>query len=138
MSWLSWFSSTPKVIDDVMDKDNGLISQVGGWIGNMKLTDEEVLEANAKTVLLVQDYAIKTLDENSERSKSRREIANLIVKFYLLWLGVAFGLYKFDSEYSEFILRGLSGLAIGGAFTAVVLFHFGSHGLAKYKQSKKG
>ena len=80
MSWLSWFSSAPKVIDDVMDKDNGLISQVGGWIGNMKLTDEEVLEANAKTVLLVQDYAIKTLDENSERSKSRREIANLIVQ----------------------------------------------------------
>jgi len=137
MSWLNWFTSGPKVVDDLFDKDKGLIAQVGGWIGNMNLTDEEVLKANSKTVESVQDFVEKTLDENTERSKSRRDIANLIVKFYILWLGVAFGLYRFDAEYSAFILEGLGGMAIGGAFTAVVIFHFGSHGLAKYKNIKK-
>ena len=42
-----------------------------------------------------------------------------------------------SKEYAMFILEGLSGLAIGGAFTAVVIFHFGSHGLVKHNNSKK-
>lgn len=137
MAFLDWFTSGSKVVDDVFDKDKGLIAQVGGWIGNMNLTDEEVMKANSKTVETVQDFVEKTLDENTERSRSRRDIANLIIKFYILWLGVAFGLYRFDPEYSSFILEGLGGMAIGGAFTAVVIFHFGSHGLAKFKNSKK-
>lgn len=137
MGLWSWFTGGTKVVDDVFDKDKGLIAQVGGWIGNMNLTDEEVMEANSKTVSTVQDFVEKTLDENSERSRSRRDIANLIVKFYILWLGVAFGVYPLAPKYSAFILEGLSGLAIGGAFTAVVIFHFGSHGLAKYKNIKK-
>ncbi len=137
MSWFSWFTSTPKVVDDVFDKDNGLISQAGSWIGNMDLTDEEVMEANGKIISSVQDHVEKTLDENSERSKSRREIANLIVKFYILWLGVAFGVWPINEKYAIFILDGLSGLAIGGAFVSVIVFFFGSHGLVRHNNSKK-
>lgn len=137
MSFFSWFTSGPKVVDDVFDKDNGLIAQVGGWIGNMNLTNEEVMKANSKTVETVQDFVEKTLDENSERSRSRRDIANLIIKTYLLWFSVALGIWPVREDYAIFIIGALSGLAIGGAFTAVVIFHFGSHGLAKYKNSKK-
>ena len=137
MSLFSWFTSGPKVVDDVFDKDNGLIAQVGGWIGNMNLTNEEVMKANSKTVETVQDFVEKTLDENYERSRSRRDIANLIIKTYLLWFSVALGIWPLREDYAIFIIGALSGLAIGGAFTAVVIFHFGSHGLAKYKNSKK-
>ncbi len=137
MSWFSWFTSAPKVVDDVFDKDKGLIAKAGEWYGNLNLTPEEVMEANSGTVKAVQSFVVNTLDENSERSKSRRDIANLIVKFYVLWLGVAFGVWPINEEYAMFILEGLSGLAIGGAFTAVVIFHFGSHGLVKHNNSKK-
>jgi len=137
MSWFSWFTSSPKVIDDVFDKDKGLIAKAGEWYGNLNLTPEEVIEANNGTVKAVQGFVVNTLDENSERSKSRRDIANLIVKFYVLWLGVAFGVWPINEKYAMFILEGLSGLAIGGAFTAVIIFHFGSHGLVRHNNSKK-
>ena len=136
MSWFNWFTSGPKVIDDVFDKDKGLIAKAGEWYGNLNLTPEEVMEANNGTVKAVQGFVVNTLDENSERSKSRRDIANLIVKFYVLWLGVSFGVWPVNEKYAMFILEGLSGLAIGGAFTAVIIFHFGSHGLVRHNNSK--
>ncbi|MEE8288941.1 MAG: hypothetical protein V3R25_05965 [Nitrosomonadaceae bacterium] len=138
MSFWGWLTGGTKIVDDVFDKDKGLISQVGGWIGNMNLTDEEVMEANGKTVASVQDFVVKTLDEKTERSKSRREIANLIIKTYLMWFTVALGIWPLNKEYAIFIMGALGGIAIGGAFTAVVIFHFGSHGLARFKSVKKG
>ena len=133
---MGWFSSTDKVVDDVLDKDNGLLTQFGSWIGRMELTEEDALIANAKTVSSVQDHVVDTLSENTERSKSRRSIAGWIVKTYIISLVFAMFVWKFDPEWSEFILKALSGLAIGGAFTAVVVFHFGSYGLARIKQKK--
>tara|TARA_R110000751_G_scaffold91926_1_gene180095 strand:+ start:1075 stop:1482 length:408 start_codon:yes stop_codon:yes gene_type:complete len=133
MSLFSWLTSAPKVVDNVLDKDNGLISQVGGWIGRMDLTPEEVLIQNAKTVDSVQAYAVATLDENTERSKSRREIATLYTKFYVLWVSVAFGIWPINESYAIFLITALTGLALGGAFTSIMIFHFGSHGLAKLK-----
>tara|TARA_R110000764_G_scaffold57488_3_gene125174 strand:+ start:4574 stop:4987 length:414 start_codon:yes stop_codon:yes gene_type:complete len=134
MGWFSFLSSAPKLVNDIMDKDNGLISQVGGWIGSMNLTDEERLKANAKTVESVQDFAVATLDENTERSKSRRELANLYIKFYLIWASVAFGIWPINEKYAVFLIAALTGLALGGAFTSIMIFHFGSHGLAKFKK----
>lgn len=137
MSWFNWFTSAPKVVDDVFDKDKGLIAKAGEWYGNLNLTPEEIMEANNGTVKAVQGFVVNTLDENSERSKARRDIANLIVKFYVLWLGVAFGVWPINEKYAAFILEGLSGLAIGGAFISVIIFFFGSHGLVRHNNSKK-
>ncbi len=69
MSIFNWFTSSPKIVDDVLDKENGLISQVGSWIGRMDLTPEEVMTQNAKTVESVQVFVKNTLDESQERSK---------------------------------------------------------------------
>ena len=100
----------------------------------MNLTPEEVMKQNAKTVDSVQAYAIATLDENTERSKSRREIATIYIKFYLLWVSVAFGIWPINEEYAIFLIAALTGAALGGAFVAIITFHFGSHGLAKLKK----
>jgi hypothetical protein len=40
---------TEKAIDNIIDKDAGLVAQVGAWIGNKTYTDEEMAEANAVT-----------------------------------------------------------------------------------------
>ena len=134
MSILSWLLSTPKVANDILDKDSGLITQVGGWINNLNLTDEEVMKQNAATAASVQAFAVATLDENTERSKSRREIAILYTKFYLLWMTVGFGVYPINEGYAIFLVSALTGLALGGAFTSIIIFHFGSHGIAKLKK----
>ena len=134
MSIFSWLLSSPKAVNDILDKDNGLFTQVGGWINNLNLTDEEVMKQNAATAASVQAFAVATLDENTERSKSRREIAILYTKFYLLWMTVGFGVYPINEGYAIFLVSALTGLALGGAFTSIIIFHFGSHGIAKLKK----
>ena len=136
MSFFSWFTSSPKAIDNVLDKDNGLISQVGGWIGRMDLTPEEILIQNAKTVDSVQEFAKATLDESTERSKSRRGIVEKWIKTQLALVLMVCICAPFDMELATFYFElATSGLMVMGT-TAIIIFHFGSHGIAKFK--KKG
>ena len=48
MSFLSFFKAAPKAVDDVLDKDSGLLTQFGGWIGNMNLTDGKLLSTTPR------------------------------------------------------------------------------------------
>ena len=136
MDIFSWFTSAPKAVDNVLDKDNGLISQVGGWIGRMDLTPEEVLIQNAKTVNSVQEFARATLDESTERSKSRRGIVEKWIKTQLALVLMVCICAPFNMGLAMFYLElATSGLMVMGT-TAIIIFHFGSHGIAKLK--KKG
>lgn len=136
MSFWGWISGAPKVVDDVFDKDNGLIAKAGSWVGNMNLTDEEVMEANTKIIDSVQKHVVNSLDENSLRSQSRRDIAGKIVDTYIFLVLASVVLWGVDKEYSEFILKLLGGWALGSAFAAIIVFHFGSYGLVRHNSSK--
>tara|TARA_R110000744_G_C19118457_1_gene535644 strand:+ start:288 stop:698 length:411 start_codon:yes stop_codon:yes gene_type:complete len=134
MSFFDLFSSAPKAVDNVLDKDNGLISQVGGWIGRMDLTPEEILIQNAKTVNSVQEFARATLDESTERSKSRRGIVEKWIKTQLALVLMVCICAPFDMELAMFYFElATSGLMVMGT-TAIIIFHFGSHGIAKFKK----
>ena len=137
MSWLSWLSSSPKVVNDVLDKDNGLLAQVGNWIGNMNLTEEEVMEQNAKTVTSVQEFVKATLSESTGRSRARRDIAILWIKAQLGIVLMGCISAPWDMELAQYYSAlATSTLMIMGT-TAIIIFFFGSHGLAKYNESKK-
>jgi len=49
MGWFGRLFGTQDAINNVIDKENGLLTQVGGWVGNMNYTDEEKAEAAAET-----------------------------------------------------------------------------------------
>ena len=49
---------TAKAVDDILDKDKGLLVRAGTWIGNLNLTDEEKMENN----LLVREWGLKQLE----------------------------------------------------------------------------
>ena len=137
MAWYSWFTAAPKAADNILDKDSGLLTQVGNWVGGLSLTDEEVMEQNAKTVTSVQAFVKATLGESTERSKSRRDIANLWIKTQLGIILMTCIAAPWDMELAEFYFRlATSTLMIMGT-TAIIIFHFGSHGLAKHNESKK-
>jgi len=137
MSIFSWFTSSPKAIDNVLDKDNGLLTQVGSWIGNMSLTEEEVMEQNAKTVTSVQEFVKATLNESTGRSRARRDIAILWIKAQLGIVLMGCIAAPFNMELAQYYLTlATSTLMIMGT-TAIIVFFFGSHGLAKYNESKK-
>ena len=76
MGFFGFGSSTvDKVADNVLDKDKGLLTQVGSWIGGQQFTEEEKSEANASLVASLSSFVSSTLSENTVRSKTRRRLA---------------------------------------------------------------
>ena len=137
MGVLSFLFTSAKAQDDILDKDSGLIAKLGGWVGNMNLTKEEVLEFNAKTVISVQAFAAATLNESTDRSKTRRSIAVLWIKAQLSMVLMACISAPWDLELAAFYGElATSSLMITGT-TAIIIFFFGSHGVAKYNESRK-
>ena len=126
-------SGSPKTIDDVFDKDSGHLSKIGAWIGNANFTDEEQAELNAKIATGVQQFAVDTLTENTDRSKTRRELAVHIIKFYTLLIFMTGITYPISKEWSAvwFELCRTGGLV--ALVTGVGLFFWGTHHIRSMK-----
>lgn len=136
MAWYNFFSSE-KAVDNVLNKKNGLIAQAGAWIGNLKLTDEEVMEQNGQIVKSVQKFVKDTLNESTDRSKSRRAIAIMWIKCQLAIILMACIVAPFNTILAEFYFKlGTSALMLMGT-SAIIIFFFGSHGLVRHNESKK-
>lgn len=137
MAWYNPFSWGEKAQDNILDKDNGLLAQVGGWIGNMNFTPEEAAEMNAKTAVAVVDYAKSTLSENTTRSKARRRIAIMWIQVELFLILAAAATGLFNKEHAEFLFTIATSNVMFGGTTAIIIFFFGSYGLARYQENKK-
>lgn len=83
MNWVKTLFAAPKTVDNVFDKDNGLIVQAGSWIGNLSFTDQEQAEHHLKFADKITEFIGTTLSENTERSKTRRAIAILWIRVQL-------------------------------------------------------
>ena len=137
MGIFSFLSTSAKAQDNILDKDSGLIAKIGGWVGNMNLTKEEMLEFNVKTVASVQSFVAATLSESTDRSKTRRSIAVLWIKAQLAMILMSCICAPWDLELAAFYGElATSSLMITGT-TAIIIFFFGSHGVAKYNESRK-
>ncbi len=136
MAWYNFLKSAPKAVDDVFDKDNGLLTQFGNYIGNAKFTDEERAEMNLENVTAVRKFVVDTLAESTDRSRSRRSIADLVIKFFLLVLFMSGMVYPISIEWSTVLFNIATSWALGGLVSAISIFHFGSHAIAKYQQGK--
>lgn len=138
MTWYNPFSWGEKVATDILDKDGGLLAQAGSWIGGLKLTPEEVMEYNGSTVSKVLAFVEATLDENTARSKARRAIAMLWIKAELALILMTCICAPWDIQLAEFYFKiASSGIMFGGT-TAVIIFFFGSYGIARIKSTKQG
>ena len=84
MGWFSNLFSSSKAVDNVLDKDNGLLAQAGEWIGNMSYTDEEKAESRERLNQSLVEYIGTTLSENTTRSKTRRFVAIMWISVELL------------------------------------------------------
>ena len=49
MGWFGNLIGTEKAVDNILDKDKGLLAKTGAWIGNFNYTDEEKAEADQET-----------------------------------------------------------------------------------------
>jgi len=136
MAWYNPFTWSTKNIDNVLDKDNGLLTQVGGWVNNLKLTEEEVIKHNAETVANVQAFVKDTLSESTERSKTRRSIATIWIKAQLGIILLCCISAPFNMPLALFYFNLATSTLMITVTTAICIFFFGSHGLARYQANK--
>lgn len=130
---MGWFSSD-KVVNNILDKDNGLLAQAGSWIGNLNLTQEEIMEQNAATVVSVQAFVKDTLSENTERSKTRRSIAVLWIKTQLAIILMCCIAAPWNLELANFYFELATSTLMITVTTAISIFFFGSQGLARLRE----
>ena len=127
MAWYNFLSSSDKVVDNLLDKDKGLLTQVGGWIGGMNYSEEEKAEANTATALATAEFVKATLSESTIRSKTRRSIAMmwLFVELFLVLLtcGTAF----FNIELAKFFWSVAMSDLMFWTTMAIISFFFGSY-----------
>lgn len=134
MSIFSFLKSTPqKTVDDLLDKDSGLVAKAGAWIGNNKFTAEEQAELSLDLSKGVQKFVVETLSENTDRSKARRNIAETTIKFYLLLIFWCALVFPFNKEWAQMIFNLTTDPTLAGLVISISLFFFGSHALAKYQ-----
>ena len=137
MSWYNPLSWSDKIVDNVLGKDDGLLSQAGGWIDNLSHTDQEKAEDKKELRKGVVAYAIATMDENSERSRARRDIAKMWIKVQLWIILMCCIAAPFDIVLAGFYFKLATSTLMITVSTAICIFFFGSHGLAKYQAGKK-
>ena len=128
------FFTGSKAVDNIQDPAAGLLSQVGGYIGNLNFTTEEQAELNKALADGVADFAVKTLDENTERSRARRDIAKMWIKTQLALILLIVIVAPIDMELAKFYGEiAFGGLMMGGTWS-VIAFHFGGHYLRTLKR----
>lgn len=92
MEWLGKLLGTNKAINSIIDKDNGLLSQAGAWIGNMDYTPEEKAEANAQT----REWGIRQLE-----ALAPFKIVQRILAFATAFMWVCCGLIYMTAVWIE-------------------------------------
>mgnify|MGYP003151288151 CR=1 FL=1 len=137
MTWWNPLTWTDKLVDNVLDKNDGIVVKTGGWIDKLSYTEQEKIENNKELRKAVIDYAVASMSENSERSKARREIAKLWIKAQLSIVLMCCICAPWDMDLAEFYFKvATSALMIGGT-GAVITFFFGSYLITRNNETKK-
>lgn len=137
MSFRSWITGAPKITADIFDKNDGHLAKMGGFFGGLVFTEQERAQMGSDTMKDVRAFNVATMGESTDRSKTRRTIAELVIRFYVLELFMASIIFPFNSEWSLFILKIASGLTLGGLVVSTSVFFFGSHALARHNETKE-
>lgn len=114
-----------------------IVKGVGQFIDEQKFTEQEKAEYVKEMAPVYAAWMKSTVNENSERSRTRRHLAILIIRNWvgMLWASILVWLWKPD--YAQFILT----IALSTALITLVLgigaFFWGTHLLRTTKLSKE-
>ena len=129
-----FFSLAPaKTVDDLMDKDNGVLVKAGGFINDLHYSDAEKARDYAAMAGAMSQFVKDTLGENTERSKTRREIAVLWIKsqLTLIFLTVFAGCIEYGIRGTMVIAEFVWGVASSELMfwmtMSIGAFFYGAH-----------
>lgn len=137
MSWYNPLSWSDKLVDNILDKDDGLLKGVGGWIDDLSHTEQEQSEDKKELRKAVVAYAVASMGENSERSKARRYIAMQWIKVQLWIVLMSAIAAPFDSELALFYFKLATASVMLAGTGAIITFFFGSYLLTRHNETKK-
>ena len=137
---MSWFSKTigflsgsgGKGSDNVMKVATG----IGNWIDNNKYTDQEKATTTLKILGHFDTFMANTVNENSEKSKTRRDVAILVIRVELGFLVASGLLFKIDPKWSEYLFKIATDSPLGLLALGVGAFFFGTHLIRATKGAK--
>lgn len=114
-----------------------VVEGVGGWIDNLKYTDQEKASDSLIRAGLYHQYLETTMKENSERSRSRRDIALLVIRWELIMLTASALLFKIDKAWSEYLFKIATVEVIVYLVLGIGGFFFGAHLIRTHQSGKK-
>jgi hypothetical protein len=129
MGWFSNLFGGKKAVDNILDKDNGLLTQVGGWIGNMNYTDEEKAKADAET----RKWGIEMLKALAPFKVVQRVLAFAVAS---LWIIVALNVIVmiwFDHPQLEMMMDFAMSAYVWVPTSGVFGLYFGGGVINSYK-----
>jgi hypothetical protein len=101
---------------------------VGNFIDEQKFTTEEAAVHNAGLVKSMQSFMDNTVSENTMRSKTRRDLALLIIRWALIMLTFSAALHLGGlTEQAKYIRDLVIDDPIGYLVLGVGAFFFGAH-----------
>ena len=83
MSWIGNLFGTEKAVNNILDKDNGLIAKAGAAIGNFHYSEQEKANSSRE----VQEWSIRYLD-----ALAPFKIVQRVLAFAAMGLWVFFGI----------------------------------------------
>lgn len=126
------FGGGQKGSDNVMKAASG----IGSWIDEQKFTDQERATYNAEMVGKFGDYLKNTIDENTERSRSRRDIALWVIRFEIFLLGFSVLAFKFDEPWAAYAFKVATSHPLNYLVLGIGAFFFGAHIVRTYQGKK--
>jgi len=88
MSFLSQIAGkvfgTDKAVDNILDKDKGLLVRAGSWVNGLSYTDQEKAENN----LVVRDWGVKQLEALEPFKIMQRIMVTIIVTEWAILFNV--------------------------------------------------
>ena len=135
MSWLKaikdFFTIAPKAADDILDKENGLLVRVGGWLNDLSYTEAERARDISEMAKGVIEFVKTTLTESTVRSKTRRSIAILWIKAQLGLIFMVAMAISADEIFGTSMKKDFFDLATCNVMVwgtgSIIIFFFGAY-----------
>lgn len=119
------------IFKNKLDSQN-VFKTITDMVDDTRLTEEEAARINVIKAEKTIEYAVKSSDENSIRSKARRVIAFMVIGYVGIMglTGTIFSILD-KPEVVASILKVATAFNMGAAFVSVIAFYFGGYYLNK-------
>lgn len=117
-------------------ESNGMtvVKGIGNWIDEQKFTEQEKAEYSVERAKIYGNFLAQTVEENSERSRTRRALALLIIRWWLMMLTFCAIVWLFNPTWAEFIFKIATFSGVAWLVGGIGAFFFGAHIVRAYKK----